>query len=105
MTAAELIALLAKHPPHLPVLVEGYECGWDGIHHLEIAAVAPDGLHDWDSEYRIPQEADKPTTFQQWTDERPYEPGEETPAILIFGRRSHRRDDGDQKAIRHAGLS
>ena len=76
MTVAELIEQLRQLPADLPVLVEGYETGWDGIHELCTAGVARyRRAQDWDGEYRSADE------YKQIG----------KPAVLIVGRRGHRR--------------
>jgi hypothetical protein len=58
------------------VLVEGYETGWDGIHELRSAGIVQyRKAEDWDGEYCEASE------FKQAG----------TPAVLIVGRRGHRR--------------
>ena len=54
MTVAELIAHLSQFPADLPVLVEGYESGWDAIHALRTDGVvfSPKAA-DWNGEYRL----------------------------------------------------
>ncbi|HEV3157771.1 MAG TPA: hypothetical protein VGZ00_10535 [Candidatus Baltobacteraceae bacterium] len=53
MNVSELIEHLRTFPPDLPVLVEGYETGWDRIHKLrETAIVRFDKAREWDGEYR-----------------------------------------------------
>jgi hypothetical protein len=76
MTVAELIEHLQKFPQTFPVLVEGYEAGWDGIHELRTAGmVRYRKAEDWDGEFREAAE------FKQ----------SGQPAVLIFGRRDGRR--------------
>lgn len=54
MTAGELLACLREFPDDMPVLVEGYETGWDSIADIRAASVVreldPD---DWDGEYQL----------------------------------------------------
>lgn len=74
MKIFELIERLQQFPPDLDVLVEGYETGFDPIHALEIRAVELSATaEDWDGEF---EEA----------------PGASQEALLILGRRGHRRD-------------
>ena len=76
MKVSELIEHLRTLPGDLPVLVEGYETGWDGIHELrEAGMVRYRKAEDWDGEYREASE------FNQ----------SGKPAVLIVGRRDHRR--------------
>lgn len=83
MTAGQLIEMLAKHSADTPVLVEGYETGFDEIHKIEAieAAVNPDS-EEWDGQY---QPADKGTD-----------------CLLILGRRDSRRNvDAIANAMRN----
>lgn len=95
MTVAELIEQLRQLPADLPVLVEGYETGWDGIHELRTAGVMRyRRAQDWDGECRTPGKfVGKP--FVLLDDEYPSADDEckqtEKPAVLIVGRRGHRR--------------
>ena len=76
MNVEELIAQLHQLPGNLPVLIEGYETGWDGIHELRTAGVVPyRKAQAWDGEYHLA------TDFKQ--------AGQ--PAVLIVGRRGERR--------------
>lgn len=73
MRISELIERLQQFPLELDVLVEGYETGLDPIHALEIRTIERNAVaEDWDGEF------------------------EESPggrqALLILGRRGHRRD-------------
>ncbi len=79
MTVAELIEQLQKFPQTLPVLVEGYETGWDGIHLLRTVCVEPNlKKEDWDGEFsEAPENGESGQSDQ--------------PAVLIFGRRGYRR--------------
>ncbi len=74
MNVAELIEQLRQLPGDLPVLVEGYETGWDDIHELHTDGVMRyRRAQEWDGEYRTADEfAGKP-------------------AVLIVGRRGRRR--------------
>lgn len=74
MKVSELIARLQQLPADLEVLVEGYETGFDPIHALEIRAVELNvAAEDWDGEFEE-------------------SPGADRQALLILGRRGHRRD-------------
>lgn len=77
MTAAELIEHLRQVPPETPVLVEGYETGWDAIHKIKSSSVVRyRRAQVWDGEFR------DATEFGQ----------EGKVAVLIIGRREvHRR--------------
>ena len=76
MNVEELIEQLQQLPGNLPVLIEGYETGWDGIHELRSAGVVPyRKAQAWDGEYHLA------TDFKQ--------AGQ--PAVLIVGRRGERR--------------
>ncbi|MDX5388368.1 MULTISPECIES: hypothetical protein [Marinobacter] len=79
MTAEELITQLQKLPPETPVLVEGYETGFDDIVELIPEQVvryrhAP----EWDGEYQAPDRFSNPETGVRQ-------------AAVIRGRRGHRR--------------
>ncbi|MBV2179926.1 MAG: hypothetical protein KUL86_01680 [Castellaniella sp.] len=73
MTAAEVIAALQTLPPDMPVLVQGYETGWDEIHAIETRPVERYGkAQPWDGEYQD---------------------GGQRPAVVIVGRRDmHRKN-------------
>ncbi len=78
MTAAELIEHLRQYPAETPVLVQGYETGWDSIHSMRLANVVPYcKANAWDGEYQEAREFKRPETS--------------FPAILIEGRRGHLR--------------
>ena len=77
MKVSELIEHLRTLPPDLPILVEGYESGWDDVDHLREAGIArPHKVHRWDGEYREADERNMPGT----------------PAVLIVGRREAWRE-------------
>lgn len=74
MTIAELIEHLNHYPADMPVLVQGYETGWDSIHALREAVVVPfKKAHEWDGEFREAGE------FKC--------PGKPVQALLIEGKR------------------
>lgn len=74
MKISELIAQLQQLPADLDVLVEGYETGFDPIQALEIRAVELSvAAEDWDGEFEESPCADRH-------------------ALLILGRRGHRRN-------------
>lgn len=77
MTAAELIEHLRQVSPDTPVLVEGYETGWDAIHEVKSSSVVRyRRAQAWDGEFKTAAE------FGQEGDA----------AIVIVGRREvHRR--------------
>jgi hypothetical protein len=53
MTVNELIEQLQQFDPALPILVEGYETGWDSILKLRPANLIRDQKPlEWDGEYR-----------------------------------------------------
>ncbi|MFZ6774828.1 hypothetical protein ACO0LB_19165 [Undibacterium sp. SXout7W] len=53
MTVSDLIENLKQFDPALPVIVEGYETGWDGILTLRIANVMKHlNAHEWDGEFK-----------------------------------------------------
>ena len=79
MTAEELIAQLQKLPPETPVLVAGYETGFDDIVELTPEQVVRyRHAQEWDGEY---QTLDR---FSNTETER-------LKAVVIHGRRGHRR--------------
>ena len=54
MTVNELIQLLAKHPPDLRVVVNGYENGYDDLtpEQLSVTRIALNtGKHPWDGQH------------------------------------------------------
>ena len=54
ITAGELIAQLREFPDYTPVLVEGYEDGWNSIANIRSASVVRDPEpHDWSGEYQF----------------------------------------------------
>lgn len=79
-TVADLMDRLRALPPELPVLVEGYETGWDAIHDIRTSAVRRNvDTNDWDGEYEEQGKAEP-------------RPGLPYQAVLIVGRRGHRRE-------------
>ncbi|TXI92519.1 MAG: hypothetical protein E6Q30_05455 [Aquabacterium sp.] len=76
MTVHDLLSLLAKLPPDLPVFVEGYESGWDPLIAVEEGQVLPiPQVEEWDGEVdRAQTSSTQPST-----------------AIFLVGRRGHRR--------------
>ena len=79
MTAEELIAQLQELPPETPVLVEGYETGFDDIVELTPEQVVRyRHAQEWDGEYQVPDRFSNPETGA-WQ------------AVVICGRRGHRR--------------
>lgn len=76
MTAAELIEHLRSLPPDRPVLVEGYENGWDEVCSVRVLGVEKVlNANDWDGEFREPEASGH----------------EVEPAILLVGRRGNLR--------------
>jgi hypothetical protein len=74
MKVSELIERLQRLSPDLDVLVEGYETGFDAIHCLKVCPVERNAaVEDWDGEFE-----ESPDGVQE--------------ALLILGRRGHRRD-------------
>ncbi|MEO6321726.1 MAG: hypothetical protein ABIO73_14320 [Polaromonas sp.] len=54
MTVDKLIEQLGQLPGQLPVLVEGYESGWDGLHQLRTEGVVFDEkAQEWNGQYRL----------------------------------------------------
>jgi hypothetical protein len=79
MTADELIKQLQKLPPDTPVLVEGYETGFDDI--VELRSVQVFRFRkaaEWDGEYQTPDNF-------TGSGSRP------SPAAAFLGRRGHLR--------------
>jgi hypothetical protein len=84
VTAEELIEQLQKLPPETPVLVEGYETGFDGIVDLTSEQVVRyRHSQEWDGEYQAPDRFSNPETRV-------------LQAAVIWGRRGHRRQ-GDEE--------
>jgi hypothetical protein len=79
MTAEELIAQLQELPPETPVLIEGYETGFDDIVDLTHEQVVRyRHAQEWDGEYQAPDRfSNSETRVLQ--------------AAVILGRRGHRR--------------
>ncbi|MAI33804.1 MAG: hypothetical protein CMM07_19310 [Rhodopirellula sp.] len=79
MTAEELIEQLKTLPPNTPVLVEGYETGFDDIVDLKAQEVFRyRKAQEWDGEY-------------QTRDTFPGEGSKAAPAVVILGRRGNLR--------------
>jgi hypothetical protein len=79
MTAEELIAQLEKLPPETPVLVEGYETGFDDIVELTPEQVVRyRHAQEWDGEYQTLDRFSNTETGR-------------LKAVVIHGRRGHRR--------------
>jgi len=79
MTAEELIEQLKTLPPETPVLVEGYETGFDKIMNLKTQKVVQyRNAQEWDGEFQAPDRFSNPEagSFQ---------------AAVILGRRGSRR--------------
>lgn len=79
MTAEELIARLEALPPETPVLVEGYETGFDDIVELTPEQVVRyRHAQEWDGEYQALDRFSSPETRVRQ-------------AAVIRGRRGYRR--------------
>lgn len=79
MTVEELIEQLKALPPHSPVLVEGYESGYDGIVALESQEVCRyRNAQEWDGEYRARGDFSGKESKTE-------------PAVVIIGRRGRLR--------------
>ena len=118
MIVDELIAKLKRLPPDTPVLVEGYETGFDEIVDVAIQEVVKvEQPADWDGEFNSASEAprieqaskaglggllknvklDQRFTDEESRDSAIYANGEaceqpeRVPAVLLIGRRGHRR--------------
>ena len=74
MKVPELIAQLQQLPADLEVLVEGYETGFDPIHALEVRMI------------------ERNAAAEEWDGEFEESPGGGRQALLILGRRGHRRE-------------
>jgi hypothetical protein len=74
MKVSELITHLQQLPADLEVLVEGYETGFDPIHALEIRTM------------------ERNATAEEWDGEFDESSGTGQQALLILGRRGHRRN-------------
>lgn len=73
ITVAELVARLSGLPPELPVLVEGYESGWDAINDIRTATlVRRKQITNCDGEYEELEEGE-------------LEPASSLQAVLIAG--------------------
>lgn len=59
ITVKELMAILHKMPQELPVLVSGYESGYEHFYQPSVAEVihCPDNIY-YDGEYQIPDDSD-----------------------------------------------
>lgn len=91
LTVAELIHILGKHDPELPVLVEGYENGFDHVLRVEeVSAVDLVEPESWDGQAE--KEGDLPKA--QIGAGLPYRVGAGLPyqAIFIRGQRGEHRD-------------
>lgn len=79
MTAEELIKRLKSLPPETPVLVEGYETGYDEIINLTTQEVIRyRNAQEWDGEFQAPDKFTE--TVNRFVS-----------AALIVGRRGHLR--------------
>jgi hypothetical protein len=79
VTVEELITQLQALPPKTPVLVEGYETGFDGIVDLAEQHVAQyRNAQEWDGEYQALDRFTKPERVALKT-------------VVILGRRGDRR--------------
>jgi hypothetical protein len=60
-TVAELIEILKTFPGDLPVLVTGYESGYECFYHPEIQEVVhkSENMY-WDGEFQIPEKGEVP---------------------------------------------
>lgn len=79
MTAEELIERLKALPPEMPVLVEGYETGFDEVVELTSERVVwYRHAQEWDGEYQVPDRFSNPKNGVRQ-------------AAVIRGRRGNRR--------------
>lgn len=97
MSVAGLIEILRTYPQDLPVLVEGYEGGWDKIHSFRKKKVVSYDGEWWYGEYFEPSEAKKVrSASEHWLIKSAHsqiEVAGKDPktALLIVGRRGGRR--------------
>jgi len=59
MTIGELIRLLESYPPHMRVVVDGYEEGWDDLSPEQISVVKIQlntGIHTWQGRHGNPRD-------------------------------------------------
>lgn len=76
MTVHDLLTLLSRLPPDLPVFVEGYESGWDTLTAVEEGKALPvPRAEEWDGE----------------VEREHISSGDAPSAIFLIGRRGHRR--------------
>ncbi len=76
MTAGQLIEILSKYPRDLPVLVEGYETGFDPIHSIVPAKAIPN-----------PENQEHDGEFEK--------DGEGSDCLLILGKSEYRRSPSE----------
>jgi hypothetical protein len=76
MTACQLIEILSKYPSDLPVLVEGYETGFDQIHSIVPAKAIPN-----------PENQEHDGEFEK--------DGEGSDCLIILGKSEYRRSPND----------
>ena len=92
MTAEQLIELLKALPPETPVMVEGYENGFDlAISLLPQPVIRYRNAQPWDGEYQ------EPSRFSNSEAGR-------IDAAVIHGRRGSRRTEGKRKSYNLAEL-
>ncbi len=81
MTAGQLIEILSKYPGDLPVLVEGYETGFDPIHSIVPAKAIPN-----------PENQEHDGEFEK--DERGSD------CLIILGKSEYRRSPSDPEKLK-----
>ena len=61
VSVKELIEILKSFPEHLPVLVSGYESGYECFYHPEIRELVykPETMY-YDGEYQVPNTDERP---------------------------------------------
>ena len=61
VTVKEIIDILKSFPDDLPVLVSGYESGYERFHHPEVRKLVhkPENMY-YDGEYQLPETDESP---------------------------------------------
>lgn len=64
MTVGSLINSLLKLPKSLPVLVQGYETGWDAVMSIDVCEMVKNAeIEDWDGEFNVIREKEIEKSF------------------------------------------
>lgn len=94
-TVAELIKMLSAHDPDMPVLVDGYENGFDHLHQVEVTQVTDRGEPEsWEGQAVKPEDlrgAGSDYGFGDGMLSPDVPAGEPYQAVLIRGRRGEHR--------------